>query len=132
MFGMSGKVDDQSARVKRAAETATFRTIRSAAFAIGRYAKGLIVKSKSPSLPGESPTTRGRGGKNLRGAIFTDSSKDSAIIGPRFSMVGDVGQAHEFGKTRKGDDFEKRPFMRPALEANLNRFASDWQGEIGE
>jgi phage gpG-like protein len=131
MFGVKATVVDEMHKVSGAKDRAKFENIRHAAFRIAKDAKASIVKSSEPSEPGSPPTTRGRGGKNLRGAIFTSADKESAVIGPRASYVGDVGAAHEFGESRKGDDFDERPFMRPALENNLDRFASDWQGSIG-
>lgn len=132
MIGFTFNSEPQFQRIQKAADDATFRSLRSAAFAISRTAKQSIKTSREASLPGEPPTTRGRGGKNIRGSIFTDADRETAVIGPRFSFVGDVGEAHEFGKSRKGDDFPERPFMQPALEENLSRFARDWQGSIGE
>lgn len=131
MFGATSKVQPQFQRVQQAAETATYRNIRHAAFSISKKAKASIEKSERSSKPGSPPTTRGKGGHNLKGAIYTDADKDSAVIGPRASIVGDVGEAHEFGKSRKGDEFDERPFMGPALEASVDRFASDWHGSIG-
>lgn len=128
------KVDviPETDRVEKAAEKAAFENLRHAAFSIAKTAKGSIKKSKEPADPGEPPHTRGQGGQNIRGAIFTAATKEDAIIGPRGSRVGDVGEAHEFGKSRKGDTFEERAFMGPALEAQVDRFASDWRGTIGE
>lgn len=132
MFGSRSSVQPNFQRLQDRADDAQFRSLRGAAFEIGRTAKESIKKSKAPSQPGEPVTTRGRGGKNARGAIFTDADRESAVIGPRFSFVGDSMEAHEFGKDRKGDDYEARPTMAPALDANLSRFAADWQGSIGE
>jgi hypothetical protein len=132
MFGFGAKTENRFRRVEDAARRGTRDSIRRTAFAIGRFAKGLIEKSRKPSSKGSPPTTRGRGGKNLRAAIWTDADAESAFIGPRASVVGDVGEAHEFGVKRKGDEFDERPFMGPALEANQDRFASDWRGSIGE
>lgn len=132
MFGMKATTQNNFGRVARAASDATYRNIRHAAFSIGKAAKGLIKKSSEPSDAGDPPTTRAKGGKNLRGAIFTAADKDSALIGPRESWVGDVGEAHEFGVPREGDRFPERPFMNPALMMSIPRFAKDWEGSIGE
>lgn len=119
-------------RVNQAAKTATFRNLRHGAFSVAKNAKASIQKSNEPSRPGSPPTTRGRGRKNIRGAIFTDANYENAIIGPRASWVGDVGEAHEFGKNRKGQRYPQRSFMYPALAAAAPRFAADWAGTIGE
>jgi hypothetical protein len=131
MFGIDVKVEPRFQVVQQAADDAQFRTLRRAGFAISKSAKASIIKSPDAAPPGEPPTTRGKGRHNLRGAIFVDASADDVIIGPRHTYVGDSGEAHEFGKSRKGDDFAERSFMGPALEENVPRFAQDWRGEIG-
>lgn len=131
MIDAKTKTEWDERRLREEIDRTTFRSIRSAAFAISRTAKASIEKSDKPSDPGSPPATRGRGGHNLRGAIFVDADTDSAVIGPRASIVGDVGAAHEFGGTYKGDKFDERSFMGPALEANLDRFARGWSGQVG-
>jgi len=66
-------------------------------------------------------------------AIVYDNDKesDTAVIGPRESVVGTSGEAHEFGGDYKGQDFPERPFMGPALDKNIDRFASSFAGSIG-
>lgn len=124
--------EDNTAAVVQAADKAAFQNLRHAGLSIGRLAKDSIVQSIRPSAPGKPPATRGRGRKSLKSAIFATSDGDSAIIGPRFSYVGDSGAAHEFGQPRGATQFDERSFMGPALAASLPRFASDWQGSIGE
>lgn len=131
MFDMSVKTESKFSRVKREADDATYRNIRHAAFSISKKAKKSIKKRRTPSAPGSPPTTRGRGGKNYRAAIYVAASKESALIGPRASVIGDVGEAHEFGKTRMGTEFPERAAMGPALEESLDRFAADWKGSVG-
>lgn len=118
-------------KLRERAERATFRNIKSGLFEIKETAQASIKKSKEPSKEGEPPTTRGKRGHNLRGAIFVSADKESGITGPRGSWVGTAGEAHEFGRTFKGDRFDERPFMEPALESNLDRIADMWKGSIG-
>lgn len=132
MLDITFKSEPRFDRVERAADDATYRNLRRAGFAISNDAKDSIITSPEPSDPGSPPTTRGQGRNNLRSAIFVDATADEVIIGPRFSYVGDSGEAHEFGKSRKGDDFDERSFMGPALGRNISRFADDWQGSIGQ
>jgi hypothetical protein len=125
-------IEPKFEKVEQAADKGAYENFRHAGFSISKAAKKSIRKSKEASEPGDPPTTRGRGRQNLKGAIYTVHDKESAMIGPRASYVGDSGEAHELGKARHGTRFEERPFMAPALEASLPRFASDWQGSIGE
>lgn len=132
MFGLRAEAQPRFRRVSRAASDAQYRNLRHAAFSLSKRAKKSIRKRRNPSQPGQPPTTRSIGGKNLRGAIYTSANKESAIIGPRASWVGDVGQIHEFGGNRRGDKYPRRPFMEPALVESTPRFAADWEGTIGE
>ncbi len=140
MIGLKNfKFDDQTKRVSDAAEKATFRNVRHAAAAIRRDASESITQADGPSAPGSPPHTHTGGvtkkGKtrkgNLQRAIAYDADAISAVIGPRESVVGLAGQAHEMGESFHGQDYDERPFMGPALEKNLDRFASSWQGSIG-
>lgn len=126
------RVEPRFDRVARAEKKAAFENLRHAAFSIGRLAKSLIKKRPGPSRPGTPPSTRAKGGKNLKGAIFTAASSESALIGPRASFIGESGATHEFGEEREGDDYPERPFMGPALRMSESRFASGWRGSIGE
>lgn len=127
MFGATCKTEDNTQRVIDAAEKAAFRNFGHAAARIRKDAAGSIKKGKDPSKPGDPPTTRRRRGKNLAVAIRYDADKESAVIGPRRSVIGEAGAIQEHG-----EEHEPRPFMEPALEGNLGRFAADWGGSIGE
>lgn len=132
MFGMGSRTENEVRKVHKATDKAQFNNLRHAIFSTSKAAKQSIRRSKKPSMPGNAPTTRGKGGKNLRGSIFTNTNKDSAIAGPRASVVGTTGNVHEFGNSRGGVKFPQRPFMFPALEASAPRFAADWAGTIGQ
>jgi hypothetical protein len=130
MFGFKVTIQNDTNRVLRKYETAAFRTFNQAAFAIRRSAVESIEKAEGPSDPGSPPHTHNR--MFLRRAIRYEANKEGAVIGPRYSAVGISGEPHEFGGKYKGDVYPARPFMRPALEANLSRFASSWSGSISE
>ena len=89
----------------------------------------IVARSRhGASKPGSPPFTR-RG--QLRNAILFDVNDKSAIIGPRQSFVGQAGAAHELGETFRGTDYPERPYMGPALEEALPRFARNWKASIG-
>jgi phage gpG-like protein len=126
-------------RVAKATEVATFRNLGHAAARIRKDAIESIEPSDEPSEPGKPPHTRrrvSRAGKALKGhlqrAIVYASDKETATIGPRESIVGESASAHEHGGEYMGGEFPARPFMRPALERNLDKFHRDWAGSIGE
>lgn len=140
MIGLDFKFVDQSHRVAKATDDAAFRNLGHAAATIRKDAIDSIVQADGPSAPGEAPhthtqkvTKKGKVRKgNLQRAIAYDATKEDAVIGPRFSVVGLAGRAHELGEEFHGEQFDERPYMWPATEQNLPRFAQDWAGSIGE
>lgn len=129
MFGISFKVVDETKRVQQAADKAAFRNFSHAAASISKDVKSTLVKASGPSMPGEPPHTHR--GTYLKRAVRYAADKAGAIIGTLFSVVGEAGATHEFGEERGGVDFPERPFMGPALERAIPRFAGEWQGSIG-
>lgn len=129
MLGFTVKVEDKFTRVKAASDEAAFKNFGHAAASIRKTAAGSIRRSKRAGAAGGPPTTR-RG--QLRRAFRFDVSQEDAIVGPRYSIVGAAGAAHEFGGEYRGDHFDRRPFMLPALLENLDRFAGEWAGSIGD
>lgn len=129
-------------RIAKAVEKEKYNSLSHAAASIRKAEIESIQRAKGPSEPGTPPHThfKGRGrtkkGKprmgRLPAAILYDVEGERAVIGPRESVVGTSASAHEFGGEYKGQVFPQRPFARPALEKNLDRFAADWQYSLGE
>lgn len=140
MIGTEFKFEDRTKRVDTATEKASFRNFSHAAAAIRKDAVESIKNEAGPSDPGTPPHTHTGGitkkGKvrkgNLQRAITYDADKGSAVIGPRESVVGLAGRAHELGEELHGDEYPERSYMEPALDLNMGRFASEWAGSIGE
>jgi len=124
-MGMTGRTIDETHKVREAAERATFKNLGHAAAAIRKTAARSIETSPEPSLPGEPPHTR-RGNRIRRSLRYAREGKERAVIGPLESIMGIGGERLE-----EGTEFEARPFMGPALEENLDRFASGWGASIG-
>ena len=111
-------------RVAAAADKARKRIFAIMGFAIRKTAVGSIEQEHGPSDPGEPPHTHRRA--FLRRAVLYAANKDGVVIGPRMSVVGISGMAHEFGGKYGKGVYPERPFMRPAMEQNLSRFANEW------
>ena len=131
MFGLTLQFEDKTQRVKDAADQSSFRNLGHAAASIRKTAIESIIVAEGPSDPGTPPHTRRR---QLKRAIKydVDHAAESALIGPEASIVGEAGAAHEFGGQFRGEEYPERPFMEPALETNVDRFASEWAGSIVE
>ena len=140
MIGLQVQIIDQMQKVADAAKQAEFKNLGHAAATIRKTEMESIQDAPGPSPPGTPPHTHTSGvtksGKTRRGvlpqSIAYAVDGDSAIIGPRFSVVGDAAAAMEFGGEFRGDEYPERPFAAPALEQNLDRLAQDWAGSIGE
>lgn len=130
MFTATVKTIDRTKAVKDAADKAAFRNFGHAAASLRKDVVSSFQTSPDPSPPGTPPHTRKR--KQLPRAMRFDVTKESAVIGPRASIAGQVGTAHEFGGDYKSQTFPERPFMKPALERAIPRFAGAWKGSIGE
>lgn len=130
MIEVKVKTENRFDRVQKASDKAAFRNFGHAAAAIRKDAAASIVSDAEPSEPGEPPHTRKR--NFLRRAIRFDANKEGAVIGTMASVIGTAGEAHEKGIVYKGTDFPERPFMFPAMERNIPRFAGEWRGSIGE
>jgi len=148
MIGMTVKTKFTPKLLVAAKDKAAFRNIGHAAASLAKDAKASIqrgpkeqrtrAKSRSgkkvararhaPSTPGTPPhTQRGR----LPAAIRFAATENSAVIGPRKSVIGEAAAAHELGGSYKGQHYPARPFMQPALERAAPRFAGSFRGSIG-
>ena len=130
MLGLTVKIEDKTGNVEKAADKAAFRNFGHAAASISKSAKQSIETSPEPSAPGQPPHTR-KGGP-IRRAIRYAADKEGAVIGPMASVVGEAAAAHEKGGEFRGQRFPERPFMLPALERAIPRFAADWTGSVVE
>jgi len=130
------KLKDQHKDVLERMEKNAVYSLRGAMYVVTQMAKSRIVRANRASSPGASPHTKGKAGKNLKGAIryFFDKDKPEAIIGPSAEFVSDVGALHEFGgdrpSTPKRENYPKRPFMGPALEESLDRFVGQFKSSL--
>ena len=130
---MKVKYVDKSKNVIKAVDKAAYKNFGHAAASISKYAKASLIRVAAPvpSAPGRPPHTHK--GVYLRRAIRwrrLDGNK-GAVIGPQANFVGLAGAVHEHGRRYKGARYPQRPFMEPALQANLKRFQRGWKGSIG-
>jgi hypothetical protein len=154
VIGANSKVEDNTKRVIAAEERARYKNLPHAAASIR---KSIIagVKFTKETIGWITTNRTSKRGKRIRKRIYRpspvgtpvhshrnkgfvargvkfDADKESAVIGFTESVYGDAMKAHEFGGVRFGQMFEPRPTVRPGLEENLDRFAGDWRGSIGE
>lgn len=139
------KYVDQTDRAAKAMRRAFYRKVEKTAFAIRKSAVDSIERAQVapsqdgkkrsrkrakliPSPAGMPPRTRFG---QIKRAIVYAAAKGEAVIGPRHSIIGESGSAHEFGGKYQQEDFPARPFMGPALDKNLTLFGNSFAGAIG-
>lgn len=123
------KVEDNFRAAERKAQQGAFESLGQAAGYLRKVARHSIIVSDQYAEPGHPPHSR-RG--QLREAILYAVEKDAgvAVIGPVFEQVGRSGAVHEFGGRYRGDEYEPRPFMGPALRQVLPRLPSFWEASV--
>lgn len=129
MVGVKSKTKLDARKVKSAADRANFKNLGHAAAAIRLAARRGIKRGEKPSTPGTPPHTRkGRLKNAIKYAV--DKGRQTAVIGPDVDVAGTSGQAHEFGGVYRREQYDKRPFMGPALEKTKERLPAIWAGSI--
>jgi phage gpG-like protein len=133
---------DQS-RVLRAAERAEGRNLTRIGAFVRRRARSSIRKRAKPSRPGQPPT-RQTGRLRDRILFAVDRRGSSVVVGPRFQENATPAAALEFGgrtiatrRTNRGSRrrtfrIEARPYMRPALQAEIEAGTIDrvWANSV--
>ena len=136
MIGMKHTAVFDTAKMKAAADRSVFESVNAAAMEVGKTARASVrtkvKKNRKASRPGQPPRTKG-GLRGLRRAIRTGYvDKETRVVGPAYSIFGNAGHVLEFGGKRGNTVMQARPFMGPALEANLDRFANKFVGSFRE
>lgn len=128
---------DKTENVTAAADKAVEVNVAMSAARIRKDAIASIVPAETPSAPGKPPHTHGGANRASKGKLpkailyAADKRAGNAVIGPARSKTGEVGQAHEFGGSYRGNQFDERPFMGPALDRQRDKFAASFAGSIG-
>ncbi|MDD5699445.1 MAG: hypothetical protein PHH77_12595 [Victivallaceae bacterium] len=129
MIRMRGRSRFDARKVRKKAETGTFRSLNHAAAAIRLTARRSIRRSPKESTAGTPPHTRR--GLLKRSLLYNvDKAKMTAVIGPAYSIAGRSGSAHEFGGKYYGRKYPKREYMGPALRTNERRLPKLWADSI--
>ncbi|MCL2647563.1 MAG: hypothetical protein FWD61_11250 [Phycisphaerales bacterium] len=129
MINAKAKIKFDAKKVMAAAKRGNITSLGHAAAVIRLVARHSIRKSPKKSRAGAPPNTRkGR----LRSAIKYAVSKSppGAVIGPDVEVAGTSGKAHEFGGRYKKQRYDRRPFMKPALENVKPRLPKIWANSV--
>lgn len=118
-------------KLLRATGLANFQNLQHAAASLRKDAVSTIKRRKGPSRPGEPPHTHRRVFYKRAIAFDVDRQREDAVVGFRYSVIGDVGHAHEFGASRGEADYPERPTIGPALVRSAGRLGNQWKGTIG-
>lgn len=123
------KITKNFGKVKKVVDNSIITSFSRAAFAIRSTAMRSIRKrvGGEPSPKGQPPRTRfGRLKKSILYSV--DKTRQEAVIGPARSKIGpNAARLHEHGGFYKGQTFDARPFMEPALKEVAPRLPSIWR-----
>lgn len=149
MIGAQTKFEARLERLEKAAERAKQGSLSSAAYLVRESAIDSIRISKrvrgyfwktnkrgkrvlatyyEPSSPGQ-PIIGHRKGKGFfrRGIKYAvDRQREDAVVGFTHTQFETIMSIHEHGT----NGYDQRPTMRPALEANVDKFHRDWKASI--
>ena len=129
MIGLKARTEDRSKAVLAKAKEASIKNLGHAGAAIRLTARRSIRRGKKPSSPGTPPhTRRGLLKRALRYAVERD--RERVVVGPAHGVVGPSAIAHEFGGRFRGDKYDRRPFMGPALMKIKDLLPRRWAGSV--
>jgi len=126
---MNARTRMDTKKVRRKTKRAGIENLGHAGAAIRLVARRSIRRRKKKSAAGQPPSTR-QGQVKRALAYKVEKEKDLVVVGPEEPVVGTSAAAHEHGGRYKGDRYEKRPFMGPALEETQPRLPRLWRGSV--
>lgn len=129
MIATRAKTKFDGKKVLAAAKKASINNLGHAGAAIRLAARRSIKRSGKVSSVGSPPHTR-RG--RLRNAIkyAVEATLQRVVIGPDVQIAGTSGMAHEFGGRYRREQYDRRPFMGPALDKVKDRLPAMWAGSV--
>jgi len=141
MIGFRVKFKVNFKRLAKRVRRGSIKSMGQAGALVYKVARNSIRRRKGPSTPGTAPHTRTKsqekkarrfGGlkDSLRFEVERRFFGGSVVIGPTPRLAGTSGQAHEFGGSYRGQRFEKRPFMGPALQRSLPKIPREWKNIV--
>lgn len=129
MIGTNVKIVNKTRQAQKRVRDAHISSLGRAAATARIIARRSIRRRKKPAAAGRPPHSKT--GKLRRAIKYkVDKQRQEAFIGPDVNDVGTSGRAHEHGGLYKGDRFDKRPFMGPALEALKPRLPDFWRNSV--
>lgn len=129
MVGARATTKFDAGKVLKAAKNGSVKSLGHAGAAIRLTARRSIKTSKKESAPGTPPNSRK--GQIRRAILYAvEKEQQRVVIGPDQGITGTAGAAHEFGGHYKKQNYDKRPFMGPALEKTKDRLPQEWAGSV--
>jgi hypothetical protein len=153
MIATQTKFERDEARLLKAIQRAKEGSLSSAAFLVRNTAIKSIRRSKrvrgyfykrtrsgkvvlatyyEPAPPGQPILAHRKGVGFFRAGIkyAVDKPKEDAVVGWSYGRFQTSMQIHEHGGTEGGTQYDARPTMAPALEANVEKFHRDWKASV--
>ena len=131
MIAMNVRVQFKPKRLRKKTKQGNVRSLfRAASFIRVTARRSIRTRKKKTAPAGRPPFTRGK--RRLKNAILfaVDRKRERALIGPDFQVVGPAGAIHEFGGQFRGERYDRRPFMGPALAKTKDKLPKMWAGSV--
>jgi len=129
MIGLKSRTHFDGRKVHEKAKQANITNLGHAGAAIRLVARRSIRKRKGSASAGSPPNTHTR---RLPRAILyaVDRSRSVVVIGPAKHLAGTSGKPHEHGGYYKGERYDRRSFMGPALVKLKDRLPKLWANSV--
>ena len=129
MLGLKTRTRFDTRKLLQQTRKANISNLGHAGAAIRLVAKRSIRKRKGAAPAGSPPHTHT---KRLPRAILyaVEKQRSRVVLGPAKHLVGTAGKAHEHGGQYKGQRYDRRPFMGPAIEKLKDRLPKLWANSI--
>lgn len=117
-----------SRKLEQAVKFANFRNLGQAGAIVRKLGAKSLKKSPRKSAAGTPPNTRK--GALPKAILYAVEEGRRVVVGPAYHLMKNAGRAHEKGGKFRGDVYEKRPFMVPALLRVRSQIPSIWRDSV--
>ena len=119
------KTQFDTEKIKRKVRKANIESLSGTGAYIRRVARNKIIQSPNSAPVGSAPHSRR--GQLKKSLLFgVDRQRNSVVIGPAASLIGQSMVAHEYGKER----YPRRPLMGPSLQQSRSRLPAMWADSV--
>lgn len=123
------KTQFDTEKIKKKVRKANIESLSGAGAYIRRVARNKIIQSPNSAPVGSAPHSRR--GQLKKSLLFgVDRQRNSVVIGPAASLIGQSMVAHEYGGKYRKERYPRRPLMGPSLQQSRSRLPAMWADSV--